>query len=477
MKPESLTVPVDGPFVSVARYGEAYRKGARPIHPTADTDALRQAFCVPLPEAPTPADEVIASLIAAAEPGLVGNTDPNFFAWVMGGSSLVGVTADMLTSIWGQNAAIYQTAPAAAIAEEAVSAWLLDLLDLPRRASVGFVTGATMASFVGLAAARSDVLRRAGHDYEADGLQGAPRVRVFLSDDAHIANFVSLRYLGFGDANVCRIPSDELGLMSPEALRAAMAEFHGPKIVVAQAGHINSGSFEDFVAIADISRGHNAWLHVDGAFGLWARVLPEKAPLTDGLELADSWSVDGHKWLQIPYDSGFAIVRNAEAHRRAMGNAAGYLNLLATDGRNPSDHNPELSRRARGFAAWAVLRSLGAEGVRALVAGHCRAATRAASQLSDLPGLALARLPDLNQIVLQPLEPCRDGESLTDRLAAELNAMHGVFVRPADWKGRRVLRLSFVTGGTGQAEADALAAAIRAAWARIHPSSPGRIHR
>ncbi|MCP4385202.1 MAG: aspartate aminotransferase family protein, partial [Hyphomicrobiales bacterium] len=304
------------PLERAGAYGEVFRQKVRPLHATASVEELRQAFCQPLGEHPKDATAVIEELIAAAEPGLVGNTDPNFFAWVMGGSDPVGVAADWLTSIWGQNAAIFQTAPAAAIAEEAVSAWLLDLLDLPRESSVGFVTGATMACFVGLAAARSVVLARAGHSFEQDGLQGAPPVRIFASDDAHETNFAALRHLGFGERNFVRIPSDEAGLMDAGRLASAMAAIDGPKIIIAQAGHINSGGFEDFEAIASLARQHGAWLHIDGAFGLWARVLDEKAHLTKGVDLADSWSVDGHKWLQIPYDSGFAIVRDAEAHRR-----------------------------------------------------------------------------------------------------------------------------------------------------------------
>ncbi|MEO1239947.1 MAG: pyridoxal-dependent decarboxylase, partial [Pseudomonadota bacterium] len=288
-----------------AQQAIAHRRAPRPLHPTATAEELRARFCVPLPEGPRDGVAVLDDLVAAAKDGLVGNTDGSFFAWVMGGSSPVGVAADWLTSAWGQNAAIYQTAPAAAIAEEAVSAWLLDLLDLPRDASVGFVTGATMAAFVGLAAARTSVLQRAGHDFEAQGLQGAPIIKVFLSDDAHITNYSALRYIGLGDANIVKIPSDTQGRMIVADLAAQLDAHAGPKIIIAQAGHINSGAFEDFGAISTLSRQHDAWLHVDGAFGLWARATQSRAHLTDHVDLADSWSVDGHKWLQIPYDSGF----------------------------------------------------------------------------------------------------------------------------------------------------------------------------
>lgn len=459
MKPERPFGESDPVLERAASYGAQYRRRARPLHATATADELRRAFCRPLPPGPTDGAEVIDALIAAAEPGLVGNTDPNFFAWVMGGSDPVGVAADWLTSVWGQNPAIYQCAPAAAIAEEAVSTWLLELLDLPRDSSVGFVTGATMAAFVGLAAARGEVLARAGWD-AARGLQGAPLIHVFVSDDAHATNHSALRYLGFGEANIRRVTCDERGLMRPEALETAMTATRGPGIVIAQAGHINSGGFEDMPAISRLVREHDGWLHVDGAFGLWARVLPEKAHLTAGLDLADSWSVDGHKWLQVPYDSGFAIVRDADAHRRAMDISAGYLNREPCDGRNPTEYGPELSRRARGFAAWAVLHALGRSGVEALVRRHCDAARALADELADLPGLRTAAPVELNQVVLEA-DGSPDG---IRRLADRLNAEAGVFVRTARWKGREVLRLSFISRETSPEHARALAKAIRTAW-------------
>lgn len=458
------------PLRRAAAYGQTYRQKDRPLHPTATAEELRQLFCTPLPENPGNGIAVIDELIAAAEPGLVGNTDPNFYAWVMGGSEPVGVAADWLTSIWGQNGAIYQTSPAAAIAEEAVSDWLLDLLDLPRESSVGFVTGATMAGFVCLSAARTVILARAGHDFEKHGMQGAPLVRIFISDDAHASNFAALRHLGFGDANIVRIPSDHHGMMKTNGLAVALSAVEGPKIVIAQAGHINSGGFEDFRAISRLAKNHDAWLHVDGAFGLWARVLSEKASLTDGVDLADSWSVDGHKWLQIPYDSGFAIVRDRLAHRRSMDISAGYLNSSPEDGRNPTEYNPELSRRARGFAAWAVLRHLGRSGIASLVRGHCEAAALIARDLSGVPGLKVANRADLNQVVI-----CSDGDETGDasademaRLAQLLNDRHGVFVKEACWKGRTVLRLSVISPDLTPDDARHLVRSISIAWEELN---------
>lgn len=448
-------------------YGKTYRHKIHPLHPTATTQELRQRFCVPLPDGPTSGEAVIDQLIAAAEPGLVGNTDPNFFAWVMGGSDPVGVAADWLTSVWGQNAAIFQTSPAAAIAEEAVAGWLLELLDLPRESSVGLVTGATMAGFVALAAARSAVIGRFGYDFERDGLQGAPFVRIYLSDDTHVSNLAALRHLGFGKANIVHISSDANGLMDANLLQVALAENEGPKIIIATAGHINSGGFEDFERLAQLAQLHNAWLHVDGAFGLWARVLPEKEHLTHGLELADSWSVDGHKWLQIPYDSGFAIVKDVDAHKRAMDITAGYLNQSEDDGRNPTEFNPELSRRARGFAAWAVIRALGKSGVRDLVASHCRSARWVADEIATIPGLEVAGVVELNQVIVTVSDDTADPGLATRLLAEELNNTHAVFVRTAIWKGRIVLRLSFIANGTDERHAKDLARSIRAVWTEV----------
>ena len=446
------------PLAEVGDYALTFRGRQRPVQPSASVEELRAAFCQPLGEDGIAGADVIGELIAAAEPGLVGNTDPNFFAWVMGSSDPVGVAADWLTSIWGQNAAIYQTAPSAAIAEEAAGAWLLELLDLPPDCSVGFVTGATMASFVGLAAARSEVLQRAGYDFERLGLQGAPFVHVFMSDDIHVSDRTALRHLGFGDANVHPVPSDDAGLMSVEALATAMDRVEGPKIIVAQAGHINSGGFEDFRAISELSKRHDAWLHVDGAFGLWARVLSEKAALTNGIELADSWAVDGHKWLQIPYDSGFAIVRDAEAHRRVMGMSAGYLNTSDDDGREPSAYVPGLSRRARGFAAWAVLKSLGKSGVREMVGRHCALARTAGERIAEIDGLRVVNTVDLNQVVVA-LDALASGKSLRE-ISNDLNAL-GCFVRTTHWKGKDVLRLSFISNETTEAHLEKLISALR----------------
>ena len=287
---------------------------------------------------------------------------------------------------------------------------------------------------------------------------------IYFSEDVHVTNLAALRHLGFGTRNFHHIAADKDGLMEFEALRSAMARDKGPKIVIAQAGHINSGGFEDIAAIAELVRAHNAWLHIDGAFGLWARVLTEKDHLTKGIDLADSWSVDGHRWLQIPYDSGFAIVRDAAAHARVMDVTAGYLNTSPEDGRNPSSFNPELSRRARGFAAWAVLRHHGRAGIETLVRSHCDTAAALAADLAGIPGLEVINTVTLNQIALAPTA---SDSSLVHRLADRLNDTGNIFVRTCDWRGRLVLRLSVISAHTGSDETSRLAEAIRSIWSGI----------
>jgi glutamate/tyrosine decarboxylase-like PLP-dependent enzyme len=388
-----------------AAHAARFRQSPQALHSHAGLEELRAGFDTGLPERGRSPDQVIDQLVRAAGPGLIGNTQPGFHGWVMGSSHPAGVAADWLTSAWGQNAAIYHTSPAAAVAEEVSARWLLNLLNLPPASAVGFTSGATMASFIGLAAARGEVLRRAGCDIARDGLQGAPLVRVFISAECHVSNFAALRYLGFGEANLVRIPADAQSVMDVAALADALGSGidgtpGSAKIVICQAGHINSGAFDRFEPIADLAGKAGAWLHVDGAFGLWARAAPEFQFLAAGAERADSWAVDGHKWLQLPYESGFAIVRDPAALRRAMDISASYLTETADDGRNPTHFGPELSRRARGFAVWTMLQTLGRQGVADMIGGHCRAAKRLANRLADAPGVRIENEIVLNQLAL-----------------------------------------------------------------------------
>ena len=389
---------------------------------------------------------------------------PRFFGWVIGATEPAGMAADWLTSAWAQNTGNAHATPAASACEEITGRWLLDLLDLPRESSVGFVTGATLANFTCLAAARGEVLRRVGWDAEADGLFGAPPVHVVLGDEAHSTVFSGLRYLGLGAKRVVSVPVTEQGLMRPGAFAKAIEKLDGPVIAIAQAGHINSGGFDPFAEIAEVAHGKGAWLHVDGAFGLWARACPERAHLGRGLELADSWGVDGHKWLQTPHDSAYAIVRDADAHRRAMLIAASYL----PEGkeRHPADYVPELSRRGRGFATWAMIKSLGREGIAAMVSRHCAQARRMAELLSAERDVEILNDVVLNQVAIR-LGTDLDGaeaDALTDRTIARIQQDGVCFVGGANWRGRQVIRVSVISANTTDGDIDKSAEAILSAW-------------
>jgi len=444
----------------LADYAAGFRSSGKPSCEPVDVTRLRKLFDQPMLDGGRPADEVIDALIRAGEAGLVPSAHPGFMAWVVGSSHGAGAAADWLTSIWGQNAGIFQTSPAGAIVEEVCEKWLLELLDLPRESSVGFVTGATMATFVGLAAARGEVLRRAGYDLDELGLHDAPRIAILISGDAHIANRAALRFLGFGSRNVIEVEPTCAGVMDLSDLEAKAADISGPSIIVAQAGHINSGAFDNFEAVAEIASRAGAWLHVDGAFGLWARANEDLVHLTRGIEGADSWAVDGHKWLQVPYDSGFAIVRDRGAHERAMQKAAGYLNQSDEDGRNPSLYNPELSRRARGFPVWAMLQTLGRRGIADMVGVHCGAARHLAKRCERLEGVTVLNRVVLNQLAL-------DLGGVTQDVCDRINQAGNFFLKTAAWRGRTVLRVSMIGNGCDVTTADRLADEIEAAIAQF----------
>jgi glutamate/tyrosine decarboxylase-like PLP-dependent enzyme len=456
-------------FQRAIEHASAFRDRVadRPPRPTISAAELQARFDGPTPEIGEEPLAVIDALNSAAEPGLAGCAGPRFFGWVVGASQPVGVAADMLTSAWGQNAGTYACSPAAAVAEKVAARWLLDMLRLPADSSVGFVTGTTMATFVCLAAARSAVLAQVGWDVEADGLQGAPPVRLFVGEDAHVTVHAALRYLGFGSRAV-RIPADAQGRMDAPALRAALEQGSGPAIVVAQAGQMHTGEFDPIADLARTCRRHGAWLHVDGAFGLWARTVPELSDLTAGFEEASSWSVDGHKWLQLPYDSGFAIVRDAAAHRRAMSMSASYLPTPTASEYEPGQLVPELSRRARGFAVWAQLRALGRHGIADLVRRHCSLARRVARRLVAEPGVTVLNAVPLNQVIVTfgtgTIEECN---TLTRATVEQLQEDNICLAAGAQWRRHFVLRLSLIAGPLVEADADRLTAAVLAAWRRV----------
>jgi len=444
-------------YAAQRRAGDGERKHA----PEASYEAQVSRFALDLSREGAPADHVISELINIAEPGLAAMTGPRFFGWVIGGSNPVGVAADWLTSAWGQNTANHFATPSASAVEAAAATALLELMDLPRESSVGYVTGATMAGFTCLAAARSEVLRRAGWDLESEGMAGSPPITVILGAEAHSTIFAGLKYLGFGEKRLVRVDVDANGAMVADAAVAAIAKASGPVIVIAQAGHINSGSFDPFREIAAACRTKSAWLHIDGAFGLWARATETHREVSDGIELADSWSVDGHKWLQTPYDSAYAIVKHREAHLRAMQIAASYLPSAATGVRVPADYVPELSRRARGFATWAMIRLLGRRGIAEMVSRHCTLARRIALILSA------AGAEILNDVVLNQVAVHFGSDAETQATVAKVQADGVCFVGGAQWRGRQIMRVSVTNENTTEADIDRSAAAMLAAWKAV----------
>ena len=456
-------------MAEAARRAIAYRRGVAKARttPVAGYAEMLAAFAGPTPEQGGDAAAIIEELATLAEPGIRASTGPRFFGWVIGNSHPTGVAADWLTAAWGQNAANLHAAPAASAIEAVAAGWLLDLLGLPADASVGFVTGATVANFVCLAAARSEVLRRVGWDVEADGLFGAPPITVLIGADAHATVYSGIKYLGLGAGRVRVVACDSSGRMLTGDLDRAISENTDPTIVIGQAGQINTGACDPFAEIAPIVSDMGAWLHVDGAFGLWAQASPAQQHLTAGVELADSWATDGHKWLQTPYDSGFAIVRDAEAHRRAMAITASYLPPAEGAERDPSAYVPELSRRARGFATWAMIRQLGREGIAAMVAGHCAIALHMAERLAAVPGIELVCPVELNQFMI------RFGEADAATLATVRQVQEDAvaFIGSAQWRGQWVMRVSVSSAATTMAEADVTVDAVIGAWERVAASS------
>ncbi|MDQ0558563.1 glutamate/tyrosine decarboxylase-like PLP-dependent enzyme [Rhizobium mesoamericanum] len=447
-----------------ARFRDAI--DSRPHYPLLDYAAAVEAFCAPLPELSSPMIDVLEELVARAEPGLHLMTGARFFGWVIGGSHPMGVAADVLTSAWGQNAGNHTASPSAAAVEAVGARWLLQLLDLPAGSSVGFVTGATVANFTCLAAARGEVLLRAGWDADAKGLFEAPPITVLIGDDAHTTVFSALQFLGLGHDRVLRIATDDQGRILPMAFEQAAAKVTGPCIAILQAGQINTGACDDFGRLVPIAKSKDAWVHVDGAFGLWAQASALRRHLTAGVEEADSWATDGHKWLQTPYDCGYAIVRDELAHRRAMTIAASYLPLASEGERDPSHYVPELSRRARGFATWAMIKHFGASGIEALVDQACDAATDIALALAAEPGIAIGNDVVLNQVIVRfgADLPANQGDDLTRRTIAALQREGVLFAGGATWRGGQVMRLSVTNYQTNAAEAAKAVGAILRAY-------------
>jgi glutamate/tyrosine decarboxylase-like PLP-dependent enzyme len=433
--------------------------------PSADYHAMLERAAAPLPEDGMDAAEMIDALAEMADPGLMPIVGPRFFGWVMGGSHPAGVAADWLVSAWGQNTGYHSPTPATSAIEELAERWLVDILDLPAGSSVGFCTGATVANGIGLAAARTGVLLKAGWDPDADGLFGAPPVEVLIGADAHSSLYSSLQLIGFGSKRVSKIDTDGEGRMLPAALEKAVGGKAGPKIVIAQAGQINTGSFDPFTDIIAVAKSAGAWVHVDGAFGLWARAAPGLRHLTEGIEGADSWVTDGHKWLQVPYDCGFAIVRDRAIHQRAMTQWSSYLPTIAQGDRVPSAFVPELSRRARGVPVYAVLKTLGRRGVAELVARHCALAKYFAELLGAEPGIRVVNTVTINQVIVSFGEgDIAARRAATEAVIARVQKDGVCFAAGAEWRGDWVMRLSVTSLATTEEDIAVSAAAIIEAW-------------
>jgi glutamate/tyrosine decarboxylase-like PLP-dependent enzyme len=397
---------------------------------------------------------VLERLAAAADPGLVASPGPRFFGFVVGGTLPVAIAADWMTSAWDQNAGLEVLAPAAAVVEEVCERWIVELLGLPAGASAGFVTGGQGANTTCLAAARHAVLRDAGWDVEERGLIGAPGVDVYVGEEAHTTIFSSLRLLGLGAGRAQRIPADDQGRMDAAALATRLGAADGPAIVCAQAGEINTGSFDPFEAIADACAARGAWLHVDGAFGLWAAAAPGLRGLVTGVERADSWATDAHKWLNVPYDSGIAIVGDRAVHRAALALTAAYF--VETDaGRDNVAYVPETSRRARGFPVYAALRTLGRRGVAELVQRCCDLARQMAGALAAEPGIRV-----LNDVVLNQVLVALDDPGATGAVLARIQADGTCWLGGTTWHGAPAIRVSFSNWSTTPEDVTRSAAAI-----------------
>lgn len=403
---------------------------------------------------------VLDGLSRAVDDGGLSTPGPRYFGFVTGGSYPVAVAADWLVSAWDQNAGLNVLSPVMAAIEDVTAAWLLDLFGLPSTASVGFVTGATMANVTCLAAARHEVLRREGWDVEAQGLQGAPRLRVIVGEGAHASIDTAARFLGFGTSNLVRAAADPQGRMIPDALAAALSSGHGPTIVCVQAGHVNTGAFDPFTPLVDAAHRHGAWVHVDGAFGLWARAVDDDGlrRQADGLQRADSWGVDGHKWLNVPYDSGVAIVAHPAAHRASMAQRASYLLRAEGERRDGMDWTPEASRRARAVPIYAVLKTLGRDGLSDLIVRCCVHARQMAKLLGAHPRVTILNEVVLNQVLVRFND--RAGNNITPRVIAAIQQDGVCWVGGTSWKREPAMRISISNWSTSEHDVTVSAASM-----------------
>jgi glutamate/tyrosine decarboxylase-like PLP-dependent enzyme len=418
-----------------------------PVGATADLQTLRQKLSKPLTNEGTPPEKVIEDLVRDAQAGLIGTGTGRFFGWVIGGTVPAALAADILTSVWDQNASMYAASPAAAIVEEIAGVWLKEILGLPAYASFALVTGCQMAHTTCLAAARHALLAKSNWDVEEKGLFGAPPLRVLTSAMRHGTFDRAIRFLGIGKSQVELLESDDRDCLKADALERALKQNPSvPTIVLLQAGDVNIGAMDDFKTLIPLARKYNAWVHIDGAFGLWAAASPRYKHFVSGVETADSWATDGHKWLNVPFDCGYAFVGHPESHRASMSHRAAYITHDA-DARDEMDWNPEWSRRARGFPTYAALRQLGRNGVAEIVENCCEHARSLVMEIGKLSGAEVVWEPTINQGLVRFLDKKsgatqEDHDRRTDKTISAIVASGEAFFGGTTWRGRRAMRIS-----------------------------------
>jgi len=452
-------------LASTARYAASYRATlpSRPVRASSGVEDLRAALGGPLPEHGADPAAVVDDLIRLAEPGVVATGSPRYFGFVIGGALPAALAADWLTSTWDQNAGLVVGGPSAAVVEEVAGVWLLELLGLPAWATFALTTGCQMAHVTALAAARQHVLAAHGWDLERDGLSGGPAIRVIAGDQRHATVGRALRLLGIGASAIHTVDADDRWSLRADAVSAAFDRLApGPTIVCVQAGEVNTGAMDDLAGICAVAHDRGAWVHVDGAFGMWAAAAPGRRHLVAGVGQADSWATDCHKWLNVPYDCGLAVCAEPAAHLAAMGTRAAYL-VHDGAGREAMDWTPEFSRRARGFAVYAAIRSLGRRGVAEMVERCCAHATRFAAALSVDPRVSIENDVVLDQVLVRFADDDRVTRDVVDAVQADGTCwMSGTTAR-----GRAAMRISVVNFATSAEDVDRSAAAVLAALDRV----------
>ncbi|AZO68709.1 MAG: aspartate aminotransferase family protein [Mesorhizobium sp.] len=424
----------------------------RSVAATASLMDLKRSFAGPLPYEGSSAEEVVQALARDAGPGMHGSAGGRFFAWVIGGGLESALAADWLVTTWDQNATVYASSPASAVIEETAGEWIKELLDLPRDASFAFTSGCQMAHMTSLAAARAALLGRVGWNMEEDGLIGAPGIRVLTSDQRHVTVDRAVRFLGIGRQAIDQLKTDGDGRVSPAVLDGALSDSSKPTMLVLNAADLNIGACDAFRELISMAHSAGAWVHIDGAFGLFARASRTYRHLLDGVELADSWATDGHKWLNVPFDCGIAIIADREAHRTAMTSSASYV-APTTIARDQSDWNPEYSRRARGVPAYAALKQLGRSGMEALVDRCCAHCANIVEGIGELPGAEILARPTLNQGLLRFARPGAspaENDAFTDETIQKINATGEAFFSGTTWRNLRAMRVSVVNWRTSE---------------------------